>query len=278
MALIIPEVYSQLVREKFLGRVKVAKLATALGDLKNTTVGETVIFPKWKTIGDATEVNKGTSSVIEKLDQDSNSATIKMIDKIVRVYDIDNMTALGNGIDEASKQQAIVFARKLDLDLITECLTSPLKSSTAEAKAIIAAEINAALLMFGDEQDTEDMAGIVINSLLSASFYSMPEFVDVNKTYNAAMGNAIVTNGCIGYFRGIPVYMADHGTYDSTKNECISFIIKKNSIAYMEKKAIDTKEEREEKLHCSDIVGTYIYATKLINDAGVVVLRKTITV
>lgn len=273
--LIVPEIYAGLVREKFEGKVKVAQLATNLGILKNTNVGETVTFPKFKTIGDATEVVKGTQSAIEELEQTSSQAKIKMIDKIVRVYDIEDITALGNNINEAGKQQAIVFARKLDKDLVAEALTSPLKSATGAGNAIAPSEINAGLQLFGDEQDTEEMAGIVVNSLLASSFYNMQEFISAGRT-DTVNGNGIVSKGVIGYFRGIPVYMADHGTYDSTKNECVSFIIKKNALAFMEKRAIDIVEEREEKLHASDIVGSYTYACKLIDDAGVVVLRKTI--
>lgn len=275
MSLIVPEIYSGLVRERFIGKVKVANLASNLGILKNTNVGETVTFPKFKTISDAKEVVKGTQSEISFLEQTSSQATIKMIDKIIRVFDLDDMTALGNSIEEAATQQAIVFARKLDTDLVTEALTSPLKSATAAAKAITATELNTAINRFADEQDTEEMSGIVVNSLLVDSFYSMNEFVDKNKTYNTD-GNGIVRNGLIGYFRNIPIFLADHGTYDSTKNECITLVIKKNALAFMEKRAIDIVEEREEKLHCSDIVGNYIYATKLINDAGLVVVRKTI--
>ncbi len=273
--LIIPEIYAGLVREKFEGKIKIAGLATNLGILKNSNVGESVTFPKYKTIGDANEVVKGTASPISELEQTSSQATIKMIDKIVRVYDIDDMTALGNHIEEASNQQAIVFARKLDKDLVAEALTSPLKSATTGATTITPGEINAGLALFGDEQDTEEMAGIVVNSLLASSFYNMQEFITATRT-DVAMGNGIVRSGVIGFFRGIPVYMADHGTYDSVKSECVSFIIKKNALAYMEKRAISIKEEREEKIHCSDLIGSYIYACKLISDDGVVVLRKTI--
>lgn len=273
--LIIPSVYAGLVREKFDGKVKVAQLATNLGILKNTNVGETVTFPKFKTIGDATEVVKGTQSAIEELTQTSSQATIKMIDKIVRVFDYDGFSGLGNQIDEASKQQAIVFARKLDKDLVAEALTSPLKSATGAGNAIAPSELNSGLALFGDEQDVQEMAGIVVNSLLASSFYNMQEFISGGRT-DVTANNGIVSNGIIGYFRGIPVYMADHGTYDSTKSECVSFIIKKNALAFMEKRAIDIVEEREEKLHASDIVGSYTYACKLIDDAGVVVLRKTI--
>lgn len=275
MSLIIPEVYSKLTREKFEGKVRVALLAAPLGDLKNTTVGETIHFPKFKTIGDANEVTKGTQSPIQTLDQDDSTATILMKDSIIRVFDIDDMTALGNQIEEASSQQAIVFARSLDKDLIEEACKTPLKTATADGKAITANELNEALTLFGDESDVDEMAGIVINSMLDSSFYSMLEFVDVSKTYNQ-QGNGIVRNGMIGYFRGIPVFHSNHSTYDSTTSECRSFIIKKNALAYMEKRAIDIKEEREEKLHASDIVGTYIYAVKQIDESGVIMLKKTI--
>lgn len=274
MALIVPVVYSALVRENFLGKVKIATLATNLGLLKDTTVGGTVSFPKFKTVSDASEVVRGTASEISELSQDEPTAVIKMVDKIVRVYDIDDMTALGNLINESVSQEAIVMARKLDADLAVEALTSPLKSATAGASAITATELNQALLLFGDEQDADEMAGIVVNSLVAGSFYNMPEFVSMRQ--DTTLGNGVVVKSVIGYFRGIPVIMTDKGTFDSAKAECVTFIIKKDALAYMEKKGIDVQEEVELKLHCSDIVGTYVYAVKLINDAGVVVVRKTI--
>ncbi|MFT5872845.1 MAG: hypothetical protein ACI8WT_001783 [Clostridium sp.] len=274
MSLIIPVVYSALVREKFLGKIKVATLATNLGELMNTNVGDTVSFPKFKTIGDADEVVKGTASTITSLEQDESTAKIKMIDKIIRIFDMDNLTSLGNHVEEASKQQAIVFARKLDSDLVEEAKTSSLKKATASANAITATELNSALALFGDEQDVEDMSGIVVHSLVASSFYAMTEFVS-NRT-DTVQGNGIVTGGCIGFFRGIPVFMSDHGTYDSVAVECVTLIIKKDALAYMEKRAINIVEEVESKLHASDVVGDYIYSVKLINDAGVVVVRKTI--
>ncbi|APM37804.1 hypothetical protein [Clostridium kluyveri] len=275
MALIIPEIYSKITREKFEGNIKVARLATALGDLKNTTVGETIHFPKFKMMGEANEVVKGVESPIYSLDQSDSTATIKMIDHIAKIYDIENITVIGNQIEEASSQQALIFARKLDKDLIEEASNTSLKYATADGKAITANELNEALALFGDENDVEEFGGIVINSILDSSFYSMEEFVDVNKTYNTN-GNGIVRNGMIGYFRGIPVFHANNGNYDSATNECKTFIIKKNSLAYMEKKSIDIKEQREEKLHCSFVVGTYIYAVKQIKDDGIIMLKKTI--
>lgn len=274
--LIKPVVYAQLTREKFEGKIKVAKLATNLGFLTNTTVGEVVSFPKWKTISDATDVEKGVPVSTESLDQESSTATIKMVaPKGITVYDMDNITALGNAIEESASQQAVTIARKVDLDLITEALTSPLKSATVGAKVITGDEVNGALALYGDEQDVEDFAGIVINSLLLPSFIAMPEFTSVEKTY-AGVGNGIVSGGLVGYFRGIAVYMANHGTYDAVKQETITLIIKKNSLGLMTKRDINVEEDRKPSLFASDIFSNMIYAVKLIADDGVVVVRKTI--
>jgi hypothetical protein len=276
MALIVPSVYADLVRTKIVDKVKVSNFAVDLGYLKNSTVGETVTFPKWKLLGNAVDVVKGVAVTTEQLDQDSSTATIKMVaPKGVMIYDMDNITALGNAIDEGASQQSLQIARKQDLDLITEALTSPLKSATAEANKITAAELNAALMLYGDEQDVEDFEGIVVHSLLLPSFIAMPEFTSIEKTYQGT-ANGVVSGGVIGYFRGYKVCMANHGTYDSVKAECITLIIKKRSLGIMNKRDIKVEEERQASLFRSNIFSNKVYAVKLLADDGVVVVRKTI--
>lgn len=280
MATIKPEVYAPLVREKFEGKVKVANLATNLGFLKNSTVGETVTFPKWSLIGDPTELLKGETISVEEMQQTSSQATIKQIAKGVRVYDIDDLTQLGNAIDESAQQQGKVFARKLDLDLIQEALTSPLKATTASATAITADELNQGLQLFGDEADVEEMAGIVTHSLLVPSFLAMEGFVDAQKTFTQD-GSGIQRAGLLGYFRGIPVFVADHskgavGTYDSVASKCNTFIIKNGALGYMEKRGINIELARKADMKATDIYGDFIYACKLVRDDGVVVLNSTV--
>lgn len=276
MALIIPSVYADLVRTKIVDRVKVMNFAMDLGYLTNSTVGETVTFPKWKLLSNAVDVVKGVAVGTESLDQGISTATIKMVaPKGVTVYDMDNITALGNAIEEGASQQAIQIARKIDLDLITEALTSPLKKATAGASVITAAELNAALMLYGDEQDIEDFEGIVINSLLLPSFIAMPEFTSIDKTFVGANAG-VVSGGVIGYFRGYKVCMANHGTYDSVKAECVTLIIKKRSLGFMNKRDLKVEEDRKPSLFCSDIFSNKVYAVKLLADDGVVVVRKTI--
>lgn len=276
MAFIKPEIYSQIATEKIKGKMVVTHLADDLGLLLGS-VGDTVSFPMFEAIGEATEFTKGEGIDEQELSQVDSKATIKQVAAPgVLVYDTENLTALGNQIENGAMQQGTSIARKVDTDLIEECKKTTLKVATANANSISADELNKGFVMFGDEQDTSEMAGIVVNSMLSASFYSMEEFVDATKTYNGANNNGIVTNGCIGYFRGVPVFLSDKGTLDST--ECITFIIKKHALAKMFKseKVCDVEVERQAKYKRTAIYTDAIYAVKMVNTEGVVMLRKTI--
>ena len=275
MAFIKPEIFTDIVTERIKGKVVVSNLADDLGVL-NGDVGDTVSFPMFEAIGEAKELTKGQGIDEAELKQVDSKATIKQVAaQGVVVYDIENKTALGNQVENGATQQAVAIARKVDADLIEECKKTTLKVATAKANSITAQELNQAFVMFGDEQDTSEMAGIVINSMLSASFYHMDEFVDATKTYNGTH-NGIVTNGCIGYFRGVPVFLSDKGTLDST--ECITFIIKKHALAKMFKseKVADCEIERQAKYKRTAIYTDSIYAVKMVNTEGVVMLRKTI--
>lgn len=270
-----PEVYAPIVTEKFEGKVVVEKLALNLGVLSGQ-VGDTVSFPMFNKIGNAEELTKGNEIGVEELSQSESKATIKQVAKGVRIYDIDDLTALGNLVENGASQQATVFARKIDSDLIAECDKTTLKVATASGTTISAEELNEGFKMFGDEQDTADMAAIVINSMLSSSFYGMAEFVDAQKTYNKTNENGIVVNGCIGYFRGVPVLLSDKDTLDGTLSECKTYIIKKNALGKMYKRGINIELDRKASLKATDLYGDVIYAVKLLNDEGVVLLRKTI--
>lgn len=275
MAFIKPEIFTDIVTEKIKGKVVVSNLADDLGVLSGD-VGDTVSFPLFESIGEATELTKGEGIDEAELSQVDSKATIKQVAAPgVVVYDIENKTALGNQIENGAMQQGTSIARKVDTDLIEECKKTTLKVATANANSITADELNQGFMMFGDEQDTSEMAGIVVNSMLSASFYKMDEFVNANLTHTTG-GNGVVQNGVIGYFRGVPVLLSDKGTLDST--ECITFIIKKHALAKMFKseKVCDVEVERQAKYKRTAIYTDAIYAVKMVNTEGVVMLRKTI--
>lgn len=276
MAFIKPEIFTDIVTERIKGKVVVSNLADDLGVL-NGDVGDTVSFPMFEAIGEAKELTKGQGIDEAELKQVDSKATIKQVAAPgVVVYDIESQTALGNQVENAATQQATSIARKVDADLIEECKKTTLKVATAKANSITEDELHQGFTLFGDEQDNDEIAGIVINSMLAASFYHMDGFVNANITH-VADKNGVVRNGIIGYFRGtIPVCISDKGTLDST--ECITFIIKKHALAKMFKseKVADCEIERQAKYKRTAIYTDSIYAVKMVNTEGVVMLRKTI--
>lgn len=272
MGFIKATIYAGMVREKFQGKVKILNLATDLGELENVGNGDNISFPKWKAIGDATEMEKGVALTTEELQSTEQTVKVKQVGKAVRVYDSENLTSLGNQVDEGANQTSMVMARKIDSDLLANAKDAPFQSPVADGKKITSEEIEMAMLNFGDERDIDEFAGIVVNSLLIPSFYSMPEFTDATNT-TTMDGNGLIRNGLLGFYRGIAVYISDKETYDDVTQSCVTLIIKNGALGYMFAKDLDIELEREAKLKCTDIVADAIFATALVKDDGVVVLK-----
>ncbi|EJT6153715.1 hypothetical protein N2W29_001790 [Clostridium perfringens] len=274
MALIKPEVYAPIVTEKFKGKAILSNFADDLGVLSGE-VGDTVSFPMFNQIGSAKILEKGQGIDEEELTQSESKATIKqMVAPGVLIYDVDDLTALGNFVENGAMQQGTVLARGLDSDLVKECLGSTLKVKTASKNAITGDELNKGFQMFGDEQNVEDMACILVHSLVASAFYNMPEFTKADLTYNGVNGNGIVSGNCIGHFRGVPVLMSDKDTF--VDGECVTLIVKKHALAKMNKRGVNVEDERQAKYKRTALYTDYIYAVKLVNNEGVVILRNTI--
>lgn len=274
-SLIKPEIYAGIVTEKFKGKAILSNFAMDLGELISGDVGDTVSFPMFNQIGSAKVLNKGDGIEEEELTQKETKATIKMMAAPgVQIYDQDSLTALGNFVENGAMQQGTVLARGLDSDLFKEALTSKLKVKTTNKNVLMSDDLNRGFAMFGDEQNVEDMACIICHSIVASSFYNMPEFVKADYTFNGK-GNGIVHNNCIGHFRGVPVFMSDKDTMGSD-GECVTIIVKKNALAKMKKRGINVESERQAKYKRTVLYADFIYAVKLVNTEGVVILKNSI--
>ena len=271
---IVPEVYAELVREKVAGKAKVAQFAKVLGDLQGKP-GETLTMPKWGYIGDATdwEIDKPMESTSMK--QTSTTATIKAIAaKAVKIADYDNEVELGNAVNEATAQQAVSIAMKLDRDAIDACLTSPLKKKLAAKNAVTQDEMIGAMGLYGDDRDSADFDAIVINSAFAQSFYGMDMFVSREKTMTTD-GNGIAVNGVMGYFLNIPVVLSDR-LYDEVNAEGFILFMKKGALGLIPKEAPFAEASRDASLRQTTIYCSQFYAMALVDDEAVVVAKATI--
>lgn len=272
------EVFTKIVEEKMKGNAKLLNFATDMGELPNgVQAGETHTILKWKHIGEAKDLKKGEKIETEEMQNETSKETIEHKAKGILIYDYEKKTSVDgmSAEDRGARQIAEVLTRAREKSLATKMLKAPLKFATADKNAITAQELNQAMVTgFGDNQDTADMACILINSRTSACFYTMPEFVDSMKTYNGLNGNGIVQNGVIGYFRGIPVVMADYSTFDN--GECVTFIIKKGAIGYKNCGAVGIESVRNAEYKRDEIYGDDLFVTGVLDDSGVIVMRKTI--
>lgn len=275
---IVPEVYAELVRDKIKGKVVMSQFNKVLGDLQGEP-GETLKMPSWSYIGDATDWDISQPMDTSMMKQTEKTATIKAIAAPgVEVRDYDNEIDLGKALNEAASQQAIAIARKLDTDTITECLASPLKVELASATAVTQAELLSMLQLFGDERDASDFACLAIHSCFAPSLYGMDLFISREvTTVNAGSNNGITYNGCIGYFLDVPVLLSDR-LYDSTNQEGIIVLEKKDSISYIPKETPFSEAERIANLRSTKLYTSLFYAMKLTADDGIVFAKKTIPV
>jgi hypothetical protein len=276
--LFIPEVFSDAVNAKLGTTLKFGSVAFDATSMcpEILVAGDKIHFPKIKRTATVSAVTKGTALTPATLDMADSTADIVYVGSAFRVYDSERAQVKGVVMDKVVQQVVDEMAKKIDGDLAAAIDADAVyKTAVANATSITSAEIQTAMNNFGDDVDTDSYAGILINSRLRSVFMDMPEFVDSTKTFQTN-GNGIVTNGIIGYYFGIPVIVTNNGTYDTIKSECKSYLVKKDALGYVFQKNVSVEEDRQALLLCSDVVASSLYATKLIDDTGVVVLRKTI--
>lgn len=88
-----------------------------------------------------------------------------------RFYDRDVVTAIGDFKQEAALQIADTFAQKIDNDLAAEARTTSLRVASQSATSVTSDEFAKAMTLFGDSQNFDSFAGIVLHSLAAASLY-----------------------------------------------------------------------------------------------------------
>ncbi len=277
--LVIPELFSEAVNSKMEVSLRVGRLATDMTDLAEDirTCGDTIHFPTFDRISDAATVVKGTPLVPEEVNMSDSAAKIKQVGKSVRIYDKDSIQVKGAMKDRMAEQMGEVMAKDVDKNLVDEMDANAVyKVPTSTTESITKTEIEAAFDCFGDDVDSANFAGILINHRLRSTFTNMDEFTSISKTY-AKDGNGVVEDGVVGYWLGvIPVIICDNNTYDATAKECKTYLVRKNALGVIWQKEVTIEEEREGKLLATDLIASDLYAVKLMDTKGCVVLRKTV--
>jgi hypothetical protein len=226
-----PKVWKDHIRAYFNKKL----IFGALADMDNTLAnapGETINFPYFKAIGDVEEPQEDEGLVVDKLQDDSFSATVKEVGKAVGIKKKafkKSATTKERIIAEIQEQLGRVHAEKMDADLVAELnqvgsyvqgYTATLAGDTMNIRTMLEGKI----VGFGDKHT--DAIAIQMHSL---------QFMDLMKDSTAgflkadAMDPFNGMNGFEGRLLGMAIFVSDQTPAGSTiggKNSYHAFIHK----------------------------------------------------
>lgn len=281
-ALFAPEVWAQIAMREFKGKVIVGTSPAVLSsDELAGQPGDTINFPKWGLLSEMADVAETDSLVPETLTQSNSKATIKEAGKAVEFTDKATLTGIGSVQAEATRQFGILAARKVDSDLIaaaTQVVTGGVTyadgTTATDSKpytltatgGLTWANIVAAMMLFGDDYDPADFAGLFINSAQAAAMLTDKDFISAAQTSN---GNTLVNGGLLGTKGGLQVFLTNRLADGK------ALLLKNNSLGLFYKRRPVVEQDRDILARTTVITTNLHYAVKRINDEGVVDITVT---
>ncbi len=116
--MIDPEVMGQMIAAQLPKAIKFSGIAPIDTTLEGRP-GSTITIPKFKYIGDATDVAEGAAIDYTKLETESVQYTIKKAAKGVKLTDEAVLSGYGDPVGEAQRQIRMSIASKIDNDIVT---------------------------------------------------------------------------------------------------------------------------------------------------------------
>jgi N4-gp56 family major capsid protein len=263
--MVVPEVFSNIVEGEFTSKAKLLKFATVYNNLVGKP-GDTIHFPKWGTLSEATDLTEATAMGTEVLGTSDVSAVIKEIGKAVEISDTAVLTAIGDPISEAARQLGIVIANKVDSDIKAELESTTLAVDYSATGVIDYNAIVQALAQFGENYD--DVLALVVHSKQAADLLKDSNFINA-----AAFGQPVMVNGyaAIGKVAGIPVVISDRITKTTgTPDTYTALLIRNGAVALAYKRQLKIEQDRDILKRTTVIAGTMHYAVKLLDENRVV--------
>ncbi len=289
--LIVPDVWADAVGPTILGKTVLAQLADADDQLSGIP-GDSVQFPKFDYIGDAVALTEGVAMSTSTLTMTDSKATIGEAGKAVELTDTATLTALGSPQSQAQTQIALAVARKIDADLrtaaeVTETGTdSKGASKTWAPLAVPVADVplswnrlTQGFALMGDEYDPSEIAGIVIHSAQHVQLLNDPNFI----RRDSFGEGAVLMRGEVGSIGGIPVLISDRATSVQVDagppivNGYRALIIRKGALALKYKRRPLVETDRDILKRTNIITTNVHYATKRVDDRGVVIVPTNAT-
>ncbi len=244
-----------------------------------TQYGEVVHFPTFDRIGAAEEMpdDEDFELTPEKVSQTDSTATVKQIGKAVRISDKKAKATKASSIyDEYAKQIAEALMMKVELDIIKEIDDNAVFTEPIVGGDLTLTVLQTAMNHFGDKRIFNSFAGFCGHSRFANAFLSIPGFTDLTSTTNnltqAATNGIMDGANCIGFYNAIPIYLTDVGTLTEEGDPKL-YILKKRAAGRILQRGIQVESGRRDLAKGDDLSADMLYAVKLLEPKGVVVIK-----
>lgn len=229
--IINPQVLADLIEKKLVDYVKFAPLARVDSTLVGRP-GDTITLPYYKWAGDAIEVDENGDIPVYALEQDADAATIKKIGVGYSFTDEVALSGYGNISEEVAKQILLALAKGVDDDMLA-VLEGIGESRTFTKTSDIAADVNGALELFGEDIDGEKV--LLVSPADYTSLRNAKGWLPASE-----IAADIIVKGAVGEIAGCQVVVTNKLT---SKGE--AFIVKPGALATYLKRDTMVETDRD---------------------------------
>lgn len=236
--LIIPEVIASFVDEKLVDNIKFAPFASVDTTLVGTA-GDTIKFPSYSYIGDATDVAEGEAIPYEKLTSSTVEVSVKKAGRGVDITDEAVLNSYGDPNSEIGRQLGLAISSKVDNDVIVALqgiiAGMTLDKSDAEIDSDIIAD---ALVKFGE--DDFGLNTMFIHPSQLNTFRKSTDWIPYSE-----MRAEQLTSGSLGSIHGVNFVLSNKVPYSAVKNAFENFIIKDGALKIILKRDTLVEKDRD---------------------------------
>jgi len=254
-----PEVLAGIVRDYLPKVMKFSALARIDRTLEGRP-GSTITVPKFKYIGDATEVDEGASIDTTLLETSTEEFTIKKAAKGVEITDEAILSGFGDPVDEAGNQLALSIAAKVDTDIMTAIQQAVL---WANSTAFDIDAVSDAIDSFEDE--TDETLVLVMNRYDASE---LRKAVGGNWERASDLGDQIVTEGVYGAVLGAQVMRSDK------LPRGVAYLTRPEPAALYMKRDVEIEEDRDVLKKTTIMTADQHYGAHLYDESKIVALHK----
>ena len=237
--LINPQVIADFIEQKLVDNMVFAPLATIDYTLEGKA-GDTISYPAYHYIGDASTVAEGADIGISQLTATPATATIHKIGNGVQITDEAVLSGLGDPIGEAVKQLSLSIASQVDNEFINvlNAITSPMVFTAATAGTLAFADIADALELFGEDIDEGGVKALLVSpkqyTLLRKSNGWLPA---------SDISADIALKGVVGMVQGCQVIISNKLKEASNKEN--AYIVKPGALRLFMKRNTLVESDRD---------------------------------